>query len=178
MKTRKARPGDFTSIRELIENYAGQDLLLPRASEDIRTHLDRFLVLTEAKSDGRRNEERLLGCVSLESYGEDLAEVRSLAVIPEAQGRGAGAKLVDAALAAAKDRGIARVFAVTHAPGLFERRGFERTSRQAVPEKIEQDCRFCTREHNCDLVGVVAVVCPERVMLPILNFPSKVGASL
>src|SRR5271156_3939544 len=114
MKTRTAQPGDFAAICELIEKYAGQGLLLPRAAEDVRAHLDRFLVVTEAVGNRGSHTGRLLGCVSLEPYGHDLAEVRSLAVIPEARGRGAGGELVQAALDTARHRGIAKIFAVTH----------------------------------------------------------------
>jgi len=178
MKIRKARPGDFTAICELIEKYAGQGLLLPRAAADIREHLDRFLVVTEKPANRNSREERLLGCVSIEPYGGDLAEVRSLAVIPEARGRGAGGKLIEAVLDTAWRQEIARVFAVTHAPGLFERQGFSVETRQAVPEKIERDCHACPHAKDCKLVAVVAVVCRDRDLLPVVSSSSKVGAAL
>ena len=178
MKTRTARTGDFPAICELIEKYAGQGLLLPRAAADVRAQLDRFLVVTEAANNLGSRAERLLGCVSLEPYGNDLAEVRSLAVIPEARGRGAGGELIEAALETARGRGIARIFAVTHAPGLFERHGFDVAPRQAVPEKIERDCHTCSHKRDCELVAVVAVVCADRDLLHVLSSPFKVGAAL
>ena len=66
--------------------YAVQGLLLPRAEEEIRRNISHFLVQEEKK--------RVVSCVALESYGADLAEIRSLAVQPEMRGRGAGAKLL------------------------------------------------------------------------------------
>jgi amino-acid N-acetyltransferase len=180
MKTRLARPADVEAICRLIQIYADQGLLLPRTEEQVRKNLNHFLVLTESpdaqSTDGQSTqaekhepEERLLGCVALEPYGHDLSEIRSLAVQPAAQNRGLGGKLIDAALQTAKRRKIARVFAVTHAPALFERHGFAASSRQNVPEKIARDCAGCPKAQNCELVTLVAVVCPERVALPVLS---------
>jgi N-acetylglutamate synthase-like GNAT family acetyltransferase len=180
MRTRLARPEDIAGISRLISEFVAQGLLLPRGPEDIRAHLDRFIVLTElvptmdAPPGAAPPSERLLGCVSLESYGRDLAEVRSLAVRPGEQGRGLGGRLLEAAIRTARRRKIARVFAVTHAPALFERHGFAAAARETVPEKIDRDCRGCSKRRRCKLVTLVAVVCPERLTLPVLEPAAKV----
>jgi N-acetylglutamate synthase-like GNAT family acetyltransferase len=161
MKARKARPNDVTAIHALIAHYAAQGLLLPRTEENIREHLPHFLVMEE---DGA-----LKGCVALEPYGADLAEVRSLAVDDTTRGRGLGARLLRYALTVAKRRRIARVFAVTHAPEFFGRQGFVASTRFALPEKIERDCNACPKARTCQLVAVIATVCPERVTLPVLE---------
>ena len=174
MRTRLARPEDVAAISRLISEYAAQGLLLPRTPEDVRAHLNRFIVLTElvpaldAPPGASAPSERLLGCVALESYGPDLAEVRSLAVRTDEQGRGLGGRLLEAAIRTARRRKIARIFAVTHAPALFERHGFAAAPRETVPEKIERDCRTCSKRRRCKLVTLVAVVCPERMVLPVL----------
>ena len=72
---------------------------------------------------------------------------------------------------------IARVFAVTHAAPFFERHGFVATSRQALPEKIARDCTGCPKASNCTLVTLVAVVRPERVVLPVLSAADKACAT-
>ena len=180
MRTRLARPEDVAAISRIISGFVEQGLLLPRSPEEVRAHLDRFIVLTEMvpATDGPHGaaaaSERLLGCVALESYGRDLAEVRSLAVRPDEQGRGIGGRLLEAALRTARRRKIARVFAVTHAPALFERHGFAATVREMVPEKIDRDCKGCSKRRRCKLVTLVAVVCPERVSLAVLPAASKV----
>ena len=174
MRTRLARPEDVAGISRLIFDYAAQGLLLPRSAEDVRAHLDRFIVLTELvpSMDDRPGasapSERLLACVALEPYGRDLAEVRSLAVRSDEQGRGLGGRLLEAAIRTARRRKTARIFAVTHAPALFERHGFAAAPRETVPEKIERDCRTCSKRRRCKLVTLVSVVCPERVVLPVL----------
>ena len=148
LKARKARPADVPAIHALIAHYAAQGLLLPRTEDDVRAHISRFLVLAE--------QGRVLGCVALEPYGPDLAEIRSLAVDPETRGRGLGVRLVRFALAQARQCKIARVFAMTHAPEFFGRQGFATSTRWVLPEKIAKDCCTCPKARTCELVAVVA----------------------
>jgi N-acetylglutamate synthase-like GNAT family acetyltransferase len=161
MRTRRARTRDAAAIAQLISHYAGQGLLLPRSEGEIREHLVRFLVLA-AKG-------RVLGCLSLEGYGPRLAEIRSLAVDPESRGRGLGARLVEFALAEARRRGIAQVFAVTHAPEFFLRQGFTATRLQSLDQKVERDCSACPKRRSCRLSAVIATLIPERADLAVLG---------
>jgi len=161
MKARRARFSDAHAIFKLIAGYAEQRLLLPRAEDEIQRNISHFLV--------HEDKKRVVSCVALETYGADLAEIRSLAVEPELRGRRAGTKLLEFALAEARRRGVARVFAVTHAPDFFVRQGFEPTSRHALTKKIERDCRACSKRRSCQLIAVVATVGPERIALPILG---------
>ena len=166
-----AGPHDAVAVHRVIAHYVEQGLLLPRTQEEIREHIDHFLVLVETR-DG---EEQVLGCVALEPYGADLAEIRSLAVAPEARGHGhkVGDQLMKAAVDAARRRKITRVFAVTHRPEFFSRYGFTTGPRQMVPEKIERDCTACPKQPHCELVATVLVACPERDVLPVLDGPGK-----
>jgi len=171
MRARTARLGDAAAVHRVIAHYAGEGLLLPRTEAEIRDHIGRFLVLVEKNG----KEDRVLGCVALEPYGRDLAEIRSLAVAPEArgQGRNVGDRLMKAMMDTARRRKIARLFAVTHRPDFFSRYGFTPGPRQAVPEKVARDCVGCPKERKCTLVAAVAVVTPERDLLPVLNDASK-----
>jgi amino-acid N-acetyltransferase len=161
MKLRRAKVSDAAAIYRLIALYAEQGLLLARAEEEIRTNISHFVVHTQ--------KGRLEGCLSLEPYTTDLAEIRSVAVAPETRGRGVGARLVEFALDQARQSGIARVFAVTHATDFFERLGFAAAARESLAEKIERDCRTCAKRRSCKLIAVIATVLPERVMFPILG---------
>jgi len=171
MRARTARVADAAAVHRVIAHYAGEGLLLPRTEAEIRKHIGRFLVLVEK----RNGEEKLLGCVGLEPYGADLAEIRSLAVAPDARGHGhnVGDYLMKAAIDTARRRKIARVFAVTHRPEFFSRYGFTPGPRQMVPEKIERDCATCPKEHRCTLIAMVAVLCPESDVLPVENGAGK-----
>jgi N-acetylglutamate synthase-like GNAT family acetyltransferase len=161
MRARRARMSDARAIFGLIAHYSEQGLLLARAEEEIRRNIGHFLVQT--------NSRGVVGCLSLEKYGADLAEIRSVAVDPETRGCGIGANLIAFALEEARQSGIARVFAVTHAPQFFERQGFAASSRKLLTEKIERDCCICAKRRSCKLVAVIATVLPERIMLPILG---------
>ncbi len=168
MKARRARLADASAIHRLVAHYAAQGLLLPRTEADIRASIGRFLVIEDNRG--------IVGCAALEPYGADLAEIRSLAVDPEIRGRGLGARLVQFALAEARRRKIARVFAVTHAPEFFSRQGFATTPRRALPEKIARDCCTCPKAPLCELVAAIITVCPEQVALPVLAATKSAAA--
>jgi len=161
MRARRARAGDAAAIHQIVAHYAAQGMMLPRSEREIHEHVARFLVLEDKGA--------IAGCVALEPYGTDLAEIRSLAVSPEILGRGLGARLLQAALTEARRKKVARVFAVTHAAEFFTKQGFATSSRHALPEKIERDCRTCSKARTCRLIAVVFTACPERVALPVLE---------
>lgn len=161
MIARQARRADIPAIAALIGHFAAAGKLLPRTQSEIHGQVSRFLVLTEKR--------RLLACLSLENYGADLAEIRSLAVDPSVQGGGLGRRLVEFALQEARERGIARVFAVTHAPGFFIGQGFSLIRRSSLEEKVERDCRSCPKARRCSLSAVIATVLPERAVLRVIE---------
>ncbi|MGH9858945.1 MAG: GNAT family N-acetyltransferase, partial [Candidatus Acidiferrales bacterium] len=160
---RRARAADVEAVHALIAHYAAQGLLLPRSEDDVRAHIDHFLVLSLAG--------RAVGCVALEPYGAHLAEIRSLAMTPAHAGNGRGARLVRFALAVARRRKIARVFAVTHAPEFFQRLGFAPADRRAITEKVERDCRTCPKQVSCALTALIFTIVPRREILPVLTSP-------
>ncbi len=164
---RRARAADAEAVHALIAHYAAQGLLLPRSEDDVRAHLGHFFVLSHAG--------RAVGCVALEPYGADLAEIRSLAMAPAHAGNGRGARLVRFALAVAKRRKIARVFAVTHAPEFFQRFGFAPADRRSITEKVERDCRTCPKQASCALTALIFTVLSTRAVLPIV--PVRVSPS-
>lgn len=172
MRARIATMSDAAAVHRVIAHYAGEGLLLPRTEAEIREHIARFLVLVEEQ----KGEDLVLGCVALEPYGRDLAEIRSLAVAPEARGKGrnVGDRLMKAAMDTARRRKIARIFAVTHRPDFFSRYGFTAGPRQAIREKVARDCVGCPKERKCTLVARVATVMPERDVLPVLNGAGRV----
>ena len=161
MRARRAKPSDVPAIYGLIAHYSRAGLLLSRSEEEIRRNIGHFLVLLDS--------DRFVGCLSLEKYSAELAEIRSVAVDPEVRGCGIGAKLLAFALQEARKRGIGRVFAVTHTPEFFERQGFIASPRKMLLEKVERDCRTCAKRRSCKLVAVTATVLPERMRLPVLG---------
>jgi N-acetylglutamate synthase-like GNAT family acetyltransferase len=120
---RTARGGDVARIVALIELNVPSGELLPRTPEFVQAHIEHFLV---AESAGE-----IIGCVHLDEYAPSLAEVRSLAVSPTAQGMGVGVALTDGLERLARIRGYATLFAVSNSGEFFRRRGYE---ERHIPE--------------------------------------------
>lgn len=165
MKTRKARAADIPAIHKLIEHYVAEGILLPRDQSDIRKHLNGFVVAAEGTE--------IAGCVSLEWYNANLAEIRSLAVNPDIRGQGLGARLVKAALELAERRKISRVIALTSVPEFFHRQGFRATNRFALHEKVDRDCIHCPKARTCRLAAVVVDLAPAHQLLNVVAVTSE-----
>jgi len=101
---RPARADDVDAMRQLIDGYAAQDLMLSRSHEFLLEHLGDYVVA----DDGG-----FAGCCALAVLTRDLAEIRSLAVKPETSRRGVGKALVDGCVERARTLGLRRVFALT-----------------------------------------------------------------
>ena len=85
---------------------------------------------------------KIIGTVGLEPYDE-IGLLRSLAVEDACRGRGLGRALVIEMTRHAKDKGIKQLFLLTlTADRFFEREGFERISRESMPEAIQNTTEF------------------------------------
>jgi len=144
---RPARVEDIDEMQALINRYAAEDRMLERSRDFLLEHLRDFVVAEDASG--------FLGCCSLAVLTPDLAEVRSLAVRPEASGRGIGRHLVLACVAEARRLGLRRVFALTLVPDFFERCGFVLTSLGPWPEKSASECPVCPKRFACDEHGML-----------------------
>ena len=144
--TRKAKLVDAKAIHNLINTAAVKGAVVPRSLSEIYESIRDFLV---AEENGK-----VTGCCSLHIAWEDLAEVRSLVVLPAQQKKGIGAKLLQATLKEAKRLALPKVFALTSQPEFFQKYGFERISRKSLPHKIWGDCLKCPKFPKCDEVAL------------------------
>ena len=90
---RPAQPADVLPIVELVNRYAGQDIMLPRTEESVRHTLADWLVMVEEDPTANTplvGAPPILACGALVPLTETLAEVRSLAVHESQQGKGLG----------------------------------------------------------------------------------------
>ena len=85
----------------------------------------------------------------------DLAEVKSLAVPADAQSRGLGSLLVNAAVDEAGNLGLERVFALTYRPAFFERLGFVQADVMTLPRKVWNECYRCPKFPSCNEIALV-----------------------
>ncbi|GAW94393.1 N-acetyltransferase [Calderihabitans maritimus] len=147
MNIRKAHIRDIPAIQELINVYASQGLMLPRSLNSLCEGLRDFLVVEEAG--------KIVGVGALHILWTDLAEIRSLAIAPERVKNGLGLKIVRALLEEARQLGIEKVFTLTYQPGFFEKCGFHRVPKDALPQKAWKECFDCVKFPNCDEVPLL-----------------------
>ncbi len=83
----------------------------------------------------------LLGCGALHVLWEDIAEIRTIAVVPQALGLGIGHALLDRLVATAKELGVSRLFALTFEVGFFERHGFVEIQGTPVSPEVYEEMR-------------------------------------
>lgn len=115
-----ARAEDMPGIVGLIQSYVDEGKLLARTLHEIDELLPNFFVAVT-------DDAEILGCAALEIYSPKLAEIRSLAVAPSAQGLGIGRRLVNACVERARLRNVLEVMAVTSSDGFFQSCGFDYT---------------------------------------------------
>jgi amino-acid N-acetyltransferase len=144
----KASPRDIPKLQALINSYAARGIMLPRTEFELAENIRDFSVAYD--DDGS-----LLGCAALHFYTPASAEVRSLAVLPEANGQGIGRSLVEALEAEARAHDLESIFAFTYVPGFFTRLGFGPVERGQLPLKVWKDCLRCPKFNNCDEVAVL-----------------------
>lgn len=121
--TRTATEADAPTIRALIDENVPSGALLPRTEEFIALNCESFIVVTD--------DDRVVGCIHLEEYAPSIAEVRSVAVASDVQGRGVGNALMRAVEDLARRRQIHTLFAVTNSVKFFAERGYE---ERHIPE--------------------------------------------
>jgi amino-acid N-acetyltransferase len=158
MHTRKAILPDAPQIHELIAHYAETGVLLPRSLPEISENIRDFAVVEE---DGGR----IIGCGALHLYGTHLAEIRSIAVHPEVQGKGAGGRLVKALLQEAERHRVTGVCLFTRIPEFFAQLGFAVAALSDLPDKIYKDCLKCPKLNACDEVAMVKGEVPKISVL-------------
>jgi amino-acid N-acetyltransferase len=156
---RPAVEADIDGILEIVNDYADQNLMLPRTPEQIRRVLPHFLV-AECNA-------RVVGCGSLVRLTAGLTELRSLAVAAEWRSTGLGRRLVEALIEQARAAGFQQICALTLVEGFFNRLGFVTVDRWTISPKIWHECIYCPKFDACDEIAVLMnLVEPEAAQQP------------
>jgi argininosuccinate lyase len=155
---RRARVADVPGIAGVMAPYVVEGVLLPRPVSELYQCVREFHVVERPGANG--DSGSVVACAALRLLWNDLGEVRSLAVRPDAHGKGLGQALVQAVVADARALGLPRVIALTREIPFFERCGFFAQAREALPRKVWTDCVRCPKRHACDEVAMTLDLVP------------------
>ncbi len=139
---RKAQIADVKNIQKLLMTFANRGDMLSRSLSELYESLRDFYVVEE---DGM-----LLGASALHIVWEDLAEVRSVAVLEDSGRKGIGSSLVQACISEAQELGLRRIFCLTYKPDFFAKHGFRLVDKSELPHKVWGDCIKCAKFPDCD----------------------------
>jgi len=142
---------DVKGIHSLLNHYADKGQLLGRSFSSLYDKIRDFKVYVDS-------EGKLLGVCALNIIWEDLAEIRSLAVLEDAQGKKIGQILVRACLEEADHFDIRKVFTLTYKAGFFRKQGFVDIDKSELPHKIWSDCLNCPKFPDCDEEALQCIV--------------------
>ena len=144
---RKANIRDVKQVKELINSFAKQDLMLPRSLNELYENLRDFWVFYQDK--------KIVGCCALHISWDDLAEIKSLAVKKNMQKKGIGSQLITTCINEARQLGVKKIFVLTYKPEYFRKAGFRRIKHSNLPHKIWAECINCHKFPNCQEVALV-----------------------
>lgn len=144
---RKAQITDVKEIQKLLTAYANRGDMLSRSLSELYESIRDFYIVEE--------EGRLLGTSALHIVWEDLAEVRSVAVVEDAGRKGIGSQVVGACIDEARQLGLKRIFCLTYKPDFFARFGFTIVDKSQLPHKVWGDCMKCVKFPDCDEIAMI-----------------------
>ena len=131
IEIRPARTSDVKGIRKLIDLYAPQRRILSKETVTLYESVQEFVVAADGDS--------IVGCGALHVLWEDVAEVRTVAVIEELRGKGVGHQILEKLIERAKMVGVKKLFCLTFETEFFGRHGFtEIQSAPVEPEVYQQ----------------------------------------
>lgn len=146
---RPARTADVAIIRDLVDTYARERLLLGKDTVALYEDVQEFLVAVDG--------DEVVGCGALHVMWEDLAEVRTMAVSKEYRRHGVGSMVLTALLQRARDLGVSRVFCLTFETEFFGAHGFVAIEGTPVDPRVYEQL---LRSYD---VGVAEFLDLERV---------------
>ena len=125
---RAAKTTDVKKIRTIVDTYAVERKLLSKETVTLFESVQEFVV---AEVDGE-----VVGCGALHVLWEDIAEVRTVAVVEQMHGKGVGHLILENVLARAKEVGVKKVFCLTFETKFFGSHGFNEIQGAPVDPEI------------------------------------------
>ena len=127
---RPARTSDIKAVHTIIDAYVLGRRLLAKETVTLYETVQEFTV---AEFDGE-----VVGCGALHVLWEDLAEIRSVAVLEKMRGKGIGNAIIANIVDRARILGVARIFCLTFETDFFGRNGFKVIEGTPVDHEVYQ----------------------------------------
>jgi len=134
----------------MINAFAKQDIMLARSLSELYENIRDFWV--------KIDKGKVIGCAALHLAWDNLAEIKSVAVLKKFQGKGVGKELITACLDEACQLGIKKVFMLTYKPRFFKRFGFKEISHASLPHKIWAECIHCPKFPDCKETALLKIL--------------------
>ena len=151
ISVRRARTRDVPDVRRLLDTYVSDRILLDKAMVTLYESLQEFWVAE------RDDNAEVVGCGALHVMGEDLAEVRTLAVKPGLKGAGVGHQLLEKLLDTARWLGVRRVFCLTFEVDFFGKHGFVEIGETPVDTDVYAELMRSYDEGVAEFLGLERV---------------------
>ena len=127
---RAAKTSDVKGIRKLIDLYAPQRRILSKETVTLFESVQEFVVAVDG--------ENVVGCGALHVLWEDVAEVRTVAVVEELRGKGVGHQILEKLIERAGAVGVKKLFCLTFETEFFGRHGFTEIQGSPVEPEVYQ----------------------------------------
>jgi len=114
---RPARTSDIPQIRKIVDSFAAPGKMLSKETVTLFESVQEFTVAVDG--------DEVVGCGALHVLWEDLAEVRTVAVVERQQHKGVGHLILESIIERAKSLGVERIFCLTFQTEFFGKHGFE-----------------------------------------------------
>lgn len=147
---RKATFDDVEGMHKIVNDYAQIGLMLPRSRNSIYENLRDYCIATH---DGN-----IIGIGAIHFIWDRLAEVRSLAVIPDMKNMNIGRNIVERLEKNAIEFGVKTIFTLTYQPIFFEKCGYAETPKETLSQKVWKECVHCPKYPYCDEHALIKYV--------------------
>ncbi|MBI2459586.1 MAG: GNAT family N-acetyltransferase [Parcubacteria group bacterium] len=134
---RPAMLKDVKQILDIINLNAKKGTMLPKSKKEVLGMLANYSVAAMGN--------KVIGTCGFKIWVDESIEIISLATLKRFQGQGIGARLIQESLERGKNLGLKRFFAMTVAPKVFSKAGFEVVGYDRLSLKIWVDCSDCPR---------------------------------
>ena len=139
---------DILDIQSILEPYVKEGIILRRDDDEVASNIRSYTIIYD--------ESKPIATAALHIFSPFLAEIRSLGVIKEYQGKGVGKLLVNTLIQEAKNLGVKEVLVLTYKKEFFEKLGFIEIEKEAIPDKkIWADCIKCKFFPNCNEIALI-----------------------